>query len=223
MIIIIIIAVSFLLCSKLNAQVSIAPIFTIEGYSDGLGGPDMTPVKYDQGCSGWVNTKTTSCRVRLRGASSPHNVIATSSTGVLPTNGVAYGLSFSSISPSSVVGYYIELLTDDGLPLWSSNLVTFPTSSAIIYDFTTSLSSAYSTVGNQQKDLYNNASYFAMYSGDLVRTDTIDQADQDEMDTQIMNYASGCAARGDLNGDGNTDLIDDAILSPNIGRWVQRP
>lgn len=190
----------------------------IQGYYIGSG--QMTSVFVNQGCSGADSSKTCNLVVELHSAYSPYSVVTNGTDNFvnLTTSGDAYSCSFN-IAASDTTYYYIVVKSFNALDTWSSTTVRFPTSnSTASYDFTDDSAKAY---GNNMANL--GSGYFGFYSGEVVNTGCINTDDQNELDMEIDNYYNGCGQHGDLNGDGNVDLLDIPFVDDNLNICVSHP
>lgn len=199
-----------------NATIYLQLDLFIQGYYAGSG--TMVAAGYIQGC--WnISNKVDNLTVELHSASSPYAVVSNGTYNPSINTSGEVGCVFN-ITPGSDY-YYIVVKHRNGLETWSSSTVTFPSTTPVNYDFTSSASQAY---GSNLIEVESGV--WAIYSGDLIAfNDLIDSYDQDIMDMEIENFYSGCATHGDLNGDGNVDILDSPILDDNITNniYVMRP
>ncbi len=198
-----------------QAQVNLNTNFFIEGFYSGSG--TMVEAMTNQGCSGAASGKTDLVTIELHSSTSPYGIVTNgSSAASLSTSGVSG--SFFNIAQGSTQ-YYVVIKHRNALETWSSSTVTFPNSSAVTYDFRYTLTNAH---GSRMTDVSGNGTIFALYSGDVDQSGCIDSTDLSIIDTDINNFVYGCVPT-DLNGDGNTDLLDYPIAQNNLHKCVSHP
>lgn len=119
--------------------------------------------------------------------------------------------------PVDIVGsYYIAVVHRNAIATWSTNPQPFTAGGTTFYNFSLAASKAF---GDNQFQLPNGA--WALYSGDIEKdgAESIDLLDLSIAETLLSVYYSGYNAT-DINGDGNTDLIDFATINDNLSNFV---
>jgi hypothetical protein len=183
----------------------------IQGYY--LPGGTMSEAAVNQGCPWATPGMTDRVQVFLRNATAPYAIRATG-LATLTTSGNATvilshpGLTFGD--------YYIDVKnTRNGLETCSRMPVRFNGTDDTYYDFTTSANKAYAA---NMKEV--EPGVWAFYCGDVNGDGNIDLLDHDAIETDVLNFASGCK-RTDLNGDGNVDILDMTIFQTNpLGAFI---
>jgi len=115
--------------------------------------------------------------------------------------------------PSNFSGgyYYISIKHKNSLETWSANTVRLLPGST--YDFSSSLSKAYSNSNNVPMKYISSGKY-ALFSGDVNQDGTINSNDlqQIENSSKLLEYGY---FKTDLNGDGAIDIFDMQIVDNN--------
>ena len=148
--------------------------------------------------------------VELRTTSSPYALVE-SKKGVLNSSGAG---TFNFTTAVNGTPYYIVIKHRSGIETWSAAGNTF-SSSALIYNFTSSQSQAY---GN---NLVQKGTKWCIYSGDVNRDGLVDLTDLITVDNASSSFTTGYTAM-DLNGDGIVDLSDLIIADNNSAAFVAR-
>jgi hypothetical protein len=138
---------------------------------------------------------------------------------VLHTNG-----TLTAVFPGATLNnsYYVALKHRNSIETWSAAPVTIASTTS--YDFSTSLSSAYTDGFNDAMKSVGGGKY-ALYAGDVNQDGLIDL-----FDVQITeNNAAGGLLFGydesDCNGDGLTDIFDIQLIENNstLSIFASRP
>jgi len=183
-----------------------------------IGAGQMTPTLYNLGMS---TNPTTTDTVEINlwnpsalSASAPNY----STKAILHTDGTA---TFSLPNTELGNSYFISIKHRNSIETWSSASVSIvhPTN----YDFTTSLSKAYSDgVNPAMKNM--GGGVFAIYGGDVNQDGTVDGSDMNEIDnnTSVASYGYD---NSDANGDGASDGLDMNVVDNNtqLGLFFARP
>ena len=111
--------------------------------------------------------------------------------------------------------FYLGVRTQNTLQVFTSGTVTL-NGTTVNYDFTTAAEQAY---GDNQAEAESGV--FALYSGDIDGSGTIDAMDYDAWEEAYNNSEMGGAA--DLNSDGFVDSSDYVIYENNIGKSIVYP
>ncbi|MDQ3020545.1 MAG: SBBP repeat-containing protein [Bacteroidota bacterium] len=194
------------------------------GNSLGSGtGNDITTIKYSQSAKklnltvlieGFYNsasnkmTKDTA-KVFLRNASPPFALVD-SAKSVIDSLGKA---TFTFFNSANGVPYYIVVKHRNSIETWSSLVNNF--NDSLNYNFTTSASQAF---GNNE--ILVGLKY-CIYSGDVNQDGIVDINDNELIDNDSYNFASGYLAT-DVNGDMSVDIADAAIADNNAYNFVSR-
>lgn len=150
-------------------------------------------------------------KVYLRSAVSPFAKVD-SVKSVLTPNGTG---SFIFLNVSNGVNYYIVLTHRNSIETWSITGNAF-SSGILTYDFTPAANKAY---GNNQFQVDNSPTKFAIYSGDVNQDGVIDGSDAAIIDNDVRNFVTGYVV-SDVNGDAIVDGSDATIVDNNIRRFV---
>lgn len=115
--------------------------------------------------------------------------------------------------PSSFSGgnYYISINHKNSLETWSAGTVNLI--SGITYDFTNSLSNAFSNSLNTPMKFLSSGKY-ALFSGDVNQDGTINSDDLQKVENSAKNIGLGYF-NDDVNGDGVVDVFDLQIIENN--------
>ncbi len=188
----------------------------IQGYYDCCG--EMVPAAVNQGCPWQVPNLTDRVQVYLRKAGAPYTIVATA-IGNLYTNGNTNTIPISHTSLISGDYWIVVKNTLNAMETWSSTPVNFKIGKTTSYDFTIASSQAF---GKNMVQVQSGV--WAFYSGDVNHSGCIDDVDQQILNDDIASFAWGCIST-DLNGDGNTDLLDSPIMQNNLnlGICVKKP
>jgi hypothetical protein len=189
----------------------------LEGFYTGSG--TMAANLYDLGISTDA-TETDSVQVNLWSAANLSAVTPDYSVkAVLHTNG-----TLTVVFPGATLNnnYYVALKHRNSVETWSAEPVTIASTGS--YDFSTSLSSAYTDGLNDAMKSVSGGKY-ALYAGDVNQDGLIDL-----FDVQITeNNAAGGLLFGydvsDCNGDGLTDIFDIQLIENNstLSIFASRP
>jgi hypothetical protein len=189
----------------------------LEGFYTGSG--TMAANLYDLGISTDA-TETDSVQVNLWSAANLSSATpAYSVKAVLHTNG-----TLTAVFPGATLNnsYYVALKHRNSIETWSAEPVTIASTGS--YDFSTSLSSAYTDGFNDAMKSVSGGKY-ALYAGDVNQDGLIDL-----FDVQITeNNAAGGLLFGydvsDCNGDGLTDIFDIQLIENNstLSIFASRP
>jgi hypothetical protein len=163
---------------------------------------------YDLGIS-TNDTETDSVEVNLwsatnLSAATPDYSVKT----IIHTNG-----TIAAVFPSAILNndYYVALKHRNSMEVWSAEPVNISSTSS--YDFSTSMSTAYTEGFNDpMKWLIGNK--YAMYGGDVNQDGTVDVFDAQITDNGAANLLFGYDA-SDCNGDGSSDLFDLQLIDNN--------
>lgn len=182
----------------------------IQGYYDTNG--QMVPAAQNQGCPWSVPGMTDRISVQLRKAAYPYSIVGLSIVS-LPTSGqVTANITHPNLHSGS---YYIVVKnTNNALETWSAEPVAFTEGQTTHYNFTDKAEKAYGNNQYKITDPDNGTDYYCFYSGDVNHDGNIDLIDENQLENDILNFASGCTYT-DLSGDGNVDLLDMAIFETN--------
>ena len=136
------------------------------------------------------------------------NIPSFSFNTLIKRNGLATVSLPSNFSGGS---YYISIKHKNSLETWSANTVRLLSGST--YDFSNSLSKAYSNSNNVPMK-YISLGKYALFSGDVNQDGTIDSTDiqQVENNSKLLEYGY---FKNDLNGDGVIDIYDMQIIDNN--------
>jgi hypothetical protein len=197
----------------LDLTINICPTTTtlnvtafLEGFYTGNG--TMTANLYNLGIS-TDDTETDSVEVNLWSAANLSSATPDYSVrAVLHTNG-----TLTAVFPGATLNnsYYVSLKHRNSLEVWSAAPVTITSTGS--YDFSTSLSSAYTDGFNDAMKLVSEGKY-AMYVGDVNQDGTVDVLDAQITDNSAANFLFGYDA-SDCNGDGSTDVLDLQLIDNN--------
>jgi hypothetical protein len=115
--------------------------------------------------------------------------------------------------PSNFSGgyYYISVKHKNSLETWSANTVRLLPGST--YDFSSSLSKAYSNSNNVPMKYISSGKY-ALFSGDVNQDGTINSNDLQQVENSSKLLENGYF-KTDLNGDGANDIFDMQIIDNN--------
>ncbi len=115
--------------------------------------------------------------------------------------------------PSNLSGgyYYISINHKNSLETWSASTVRLLSDS--MYDFSNSLSKAYSNSLNTPMKFLSSGKY-ALFSGDVNQDGLINSVDLQQVEITAKNIGFGYF-KDDINGDGVVDLIDLQIIENN--------
>lgn len=118
---------------------------------------------------------------------------------------------FNNISSGN---YYIAVKHRNTIETWSALPVSITTNCN--YNFTSAANKAY---GNNQVEVASGV--WAFYSGDVIKnmSESIDLIDLAALETDISNFESGYFST-DINGDGNVDIMDAAVVDKNINSFI---
>jgi hypothetical protein len=155
------------------------------------------------------DTETDSVQVNLWSAANLASATPDYSvTAVLHTDG-----SLTAVFPGATLNnsYYVALKHRNSIETWSASPVTIASTSS--YDFSTSLSSAYTDGFNDAMKSVSGGKY-ALYAGDVNQDGTVDLYDAQTTDNGSANLLFGYDA-SDCNGDGSTDLYDLQLIDNN--------
>jgi hypothetical protein len=168
----------------------------------------MTANWYNIGIS-TDDTETDSVQVNLWSAANLASATPDYSvTAVLHTNG-----TLTAVFPGATLNnsYYVALKHRNSIETWSAAPVTIASTTS--YDFSTSLSSAYTDGFTDAMKSVSGGKY-ALYAGDVNQDGAIDL-----FDVQItVNNAAGLLFGydvSDCNGDGLTDIFDIQLIENN--------
>jgi hypothetical protein len=178
----------------------------LEGFYTGTG--TMAANLYDLGISTDA-TATDSVEVNLWSASNLSSATPNYSVkAVLHTNG-----TLTAVFPGATLNnsYYVALKHRNSIETWSAEPVTIVSVGS--YDFSTSLSSAYSDGFNDAMKSVSGGKY-AIYSGDVNQDGTVDLYDSQITENGAINTLFGYYS-SDCNGDGSTDLFDLQLIENN--------
>lgn len=188
-------------------------------------GYDIATIKYTQSpvmklnltllMQGFYNSttnkmRTDTARVYVRNANSPYALID-SSKSVLDSLGKANFLFFHS---TNNVSYFLVARHRNSIETWSASGHSFNNDS-MVYNFTSSSSQAY---GNNE---ILKGSKYCIYSGDVNQDATVDLTDNQLIDNDYYDFASGYLST-DINGDLIVDIDDAAIADNNAYNFVSR-
>lgn len=137
------------------------------------------------------------------------NGIVETQTATLATDGTC------SVEFEAEGIFYLGVRTQNTLQVFTSGTVTL-NGTAVNYDFTTAAEQAY---GDNQVEVESGV--FALYSGDIDSTGTIDTLDYDAWESAYNAYVEG--GECDLNSDGLVDGADYVIYEANMGKSVAYP
>jgi hypothetical protein len=163
---------------------------------------------YDLGIS-TDDTETDSVQVNLWSAANLSSATPDYSvTAVLHTNG-----TLTAVFPGATLNnnYYIALKHRNSIEVWSAEPVTIASTSS--YDFSTSLSSAYTDGSNDAMKSVVGGKY-ALYAGDVNQDGAVDIYDAQITDNGTANLLFGYDA-SDCNGNGSTDIYDLQYIDNN--------
>jgi hypothetical protein len=155
------------------------------------------------------DTETDSVQVNLWSAANLSSATPDYSvTAVLHTDG-----TLTAVFPGATLNnnYYVALKHRNSIETWSAEPVTIASTGS--YDFSTSLSSAYTDGFNDAMKLVSGGKY-AMYAGDVNQDGTVDVFDAQVTDNGASNLLFGYDA-SDCNGDGSTDVFDLQLIDNN--------
>jgi hypothetical protein len=178
----------------------------LEGFYTGTG--TMRANLYDLGISTDV-TATDSVQVNLWSAANLSSATPDYSvTAILHTDG-----TLTAVFPGATLNnsYYVALKHRNSIETWSASPVTIASTGS--YDFSTSLSSAYSDGFNAAMKSVSGGKY-ALYAGDVNQDGSIDLFDTQVTDNGAANALFGYNA-GDCNGDGAIDIFDLQLIDNN--------
>jgi hypothetical protein len=178
----------------------------LEGFYTGSG--TMTANLFNLGIS-TDDTETDSVQVNLWSAANLSSATPDYSvTAVLHTDG-----SLTAVFPGATLNnnYYVALKHRNSIETWSAEPVTIASTGS--YDFSTSLSSAYTDGFNDAMKSVIGGKY-AMYAGDVNQDGTVDVFDAQITDNGAANLLFGYDA-SDCNGDGSTDVLDLQLIDNN--------
>ena len=115
--------------------------------------------------------------------------------------------------PSSLSGgfYYISINHKNSIEIWSANTVKLLGGSS--YDFSNSLSKAYSNGINPPMKLLSSGKY-ALFSGDIDQDGTINSNDLQQIENNSKSLQFGYL-KNDVNGDGVIDIFDMQMVENN--------
>ena len=137
---------------------------------------------------------------------------------ILHTNG-----TLTAVFPGATLNnsYYVALKHRNSIETWSAAPVTI--ASVGSYDFSTSLSSAYTDGFNDAMKSVSGGKY-AMYAGDVNQDGTVDLYDSQITENGAANILFGYEA-SDCNGDGSADLYDLQLIENNstLSIYFARP
>ena len=165
-----------------------------------LGSGQMRPALYQLGISTSVNAADS---IEI-GFWNPTNlsVAVRRETVVLATNGIASVLLPATYRNNS---YYISIKNRNSLEIWSASPILILDS--LMYDFTTSLTSAYSNGSNPPMKLMPGGGY-ALYGGDINLDGAIDISDISSVWAASFGSPAPAYVATDLSGDGIPDISD---------------
>jgi len=207
----------------LNLTISAPSIATvnltafIQGYYNGSG---MVAARYDNlTAAGSLTpgnaTDVDFVTVELHDALNTATVAYTAD-GMLQTDG-----TLTVQFPAAAVGndYYVVLKHQSSLQLWSANAITI--SSTTAYDFSTSLSQAF-TDGSTDPMAFLATGVYGMYSGDINQDEYIDGSDYSVYEIDVDNSTNGGVFNlaSDLNGDTYVDGSDYPLFDINSANSV---
>ncbi|MEO8209999.1 MAG: LamG-like jellyroll fold domain-containing protein, partial [bacterium] len=154
----------------------------------------------------------------IRSPFAPYNLVD-SAKSFLQTDGTGL-YTFNGTNLANGVFYYMQLNHRNSLETWSSNFGAFfdQSTSQAVYDFTSDSSQAF---GNNLIRVDNTPVKFAIYNGDVNQDGTIDINDNQLIDNDALNFASGYIST-DVNGDGTVDLADESISANNASNFVTK-
>jgi len=178
----------------------------LEGFYTGSG--TMTANLFNLGIS-TDDTETDSVQVNLWSAANLSSATPDYSvTAVLHTDG-----TLTAVFPGATLNnnYYVALKHRNSIEVWSAEPVTIASTGS--YDFSTSLSSAYTDGFNDAMKSVSGGKY-ALYGGDVNQDGTVDLYDAQITDNGSANLLFGYDA-SDCNGDGSTDLYDLQLIDNN--------
>jgi hypothetical protein len=178
----------------------------LEGFYTGSG--TMTANLFNLGIS-TDDTETDSVQVNLWSAANLASATPDYSvTAVLHTDG-----TLTAVFPGATLNnsYYVALRHRNSIETWSAEPVTIASTGS--YDFSTSLSSAYTDGFNDAMKSVSGGKY-AMYGGDVNQDGTVDVLDAQITDNGAANLLFGYDA-SDCNGDGSTDVLDLQLIDNN--------
>lgn len=115
--------------------------------------------------------------------------------------------------PSNISGgfYYISLNHKNSLEVWSATTVRLTSGST--YDFSNSISKAYSNSTNTPMKVISTGKC-ALYSGDVNQDGLINALDMSKVEISSKNIGFGYF-NDDVNGDGVVDILDLQIIDNN--------
>jgi hypothetical protein len=190
----------------------------IEGYYiPGSNPPAMSPACYNNQTYAGGSSFTTSCVDSVTVELVDVNYVAQySATGMLQTNGTL-NVTFNASAAGG--SYYIRLIQQNSVSLWSSALVTM--SGTNTYNFSTSMSSA-ATDGFNAPMATLAPGLYGLYSGDINKDGFIDAADYSNFTTDANQFSNNFTffLPSDLNGDGFVDAFDYPVYSGNSNSGV---
>jgi len=178
----------------------------LEGFYTGNG--TMIPNLYNLEIS-TNDTETDTLEVNLWSAANLSSATPDYSVrAVLHTDG-----SLTAVFPGATLNnsYYVALKHRNSIEVWSAEPVTIASTSS--YDFSTSMSSAYSNGFNDPMKSVSGGKY-ALYAGDVDQDGTIDLFDTQIAENGASNLLFGYDA-SDCNGDGSTDIFDTQLIENN--------
>jgi hypothetical protein len=120
-----------------------------------------------------------------------------------------------SVEAETEGSVYLSVRTQNTLEVFTPAPIALA-GGVVGYDFTTAANQAY---GSNQTEVESGV--FAIFSGDIDGTGTIDELDYDAWQEKYLEFAEGGTA--DLNSDGLVDLSDFSIYEGNIGKEVIEP
>jgi hypothetical protein len=178
----------------------------LEGFYIGNG--IMRANLYDLGIS-TNDTETDSVEVNLWSAANLSSATPDYSVKtVLHTDG-----TLTAVFPGATLNnnYYVALKHRNSIELWSAEPIKInPISN---YDFSTSLSSAYTEGFNDPMKSVSSGIY-AIYAGDVNQDGTVDIFDAQITENEASNLLFGYDA-SDCNGDGLSDIFDLQLIENN--------
>ena len=165
---------------------------------------------------GFYNTSTTRLNIRdtvrayLRNITSPFAVVDSAKSIIDSVNYT--GSYLFANAPSGT--YYIQLKHRNALETWSkSGGQSYTPGSALVYDFTDSLTKAYGS------NMIQKGTKFCIYSGDVLQEGFIDGSDGVIVDNHAANFETGYVV-SDVNGDRFVDGSDALIVDNNAANFV---
>lgn len=180
-----------------------------------IGNAQMTPAAVNEGCAWAVPDLTDRVLIQLRNATAPYAIVGQAIAN-LPVTGVTISVPITHSKLQSGSYYIVVKNTRNAVEIWSSHAVGFTLGHTTSYDFTRDPAN---TFGNNVKKVGGTAPGYPLGVFAMYSGDVNQDGNIDLIDDQLMEYAVTHFLTGcvttDLNGDGNVDLLDLAIFEGN--------